>query len=88
MRRDEAACLLDMLAAAKDALELSPGLTFQQFTGNCLHQSAVFKSIEVIGEAPLMLAGKPTKKIPRFHHLYKAGGSYEKKWKEQIYKRT
>ena len=89
MKRDEAAYLLDMPLAAKDALEFSPGLTFQQFAGNCLHQNAIFKSIEIIGEAPLMLAGKPTKKTPRFHHLYKTGGSYEKKWKEQqIYKRT
>ena len=31
MKRDEAAYLLDMLLAAKDALELSSGLTFQQF---------------------------------------------------------
>ena len=67
MKRDEAAYLLDMLLAAKDALELSPGLTFQQFTENCLHQNAIFKSIEIIGEAPLMLAGKTTKKTPRFH---------------------
>ena len=31
MRRDEAAYLLDMLLAAKDALEFLSGLTFQQF---------------------------------------------------------
>ena len=46
MRRDEAAYLLDMLLAAKDALEFSSGLTFQQFTRNRLHQNAIFKSIE------------------------------------------
>ena len=37
MRRDEAAYLLDMLLAVKDALEFSSGLTFQQFTKNRLH---------------------------------------------------
>ena len=37
MRRDEAAYLLDMLLAAKDALEFSSGLTFQQLTRNRLH---------------------------------------------------
>ena len=36
------------LLAAKDALEFSSGLTFQQFTRNRLHQNAIFKSIEII----------------------------------------
>ena len=43
MRRDEAAYLLDMLLAAKDALEFSSGLTFQQFTRNCLASECYFQ---------------------------------------------
>ena len=36
-----------MLLAAKDALEFSSGLTFQQFTRDRLHQNAIFKSMGV-----------------------------------------
>ena len=51
MKRDESAYLLDMLLAAQDALEFSSGLTFQQFARDRLRQNAIFKSIEIIGEA-------------------------------------
>ena len=64
MRRDEAAYLLDMLLAAEDALEFSSGLTFEQFTRNRLHQNAIFKSIEVIGEAAAHVSEKIKQKNP------------------------
>ena len=65
MKRDEAAYLLDMLLAAKDALEFSSGLTFQQFTRNRLHQNAIFKSIEIIGEAATHIGEKTKQQNPK-----------------------
>lgn len=51
MQRDETAFLLDMLHAAQDVEEFADGLTFHQFEKSRLHQKAVLKSIEIIGEA-------------------------------------
>ena len=51
MKRTEATYLLDMLLAAQDVMEFTSGLTFQQFVRGRLHQNAIFKSIEIIGEA-------------------------------------
>ena len=51
MQRDERASLLDMLLAARDALEFAAGLTFSQFEQSRLHQHAVVKAVENIGEA-------------------------------------
>ena len=50
MRRDDA-YLLDMLLAARDAVEFATGLTLPQFKRNRLHQHAVLKAIEIVGEA-------------------------------------
>ena len=50
MQRDDA-CLLDMLLAARDALGFVSGLTFPQFEQSRLHQHAVVKAVEIIGEA-------------------------------------
>ena len=51
MPRDEATYLLDILHAAQDVEEFASGLTFHQFEKSRLHQNAVLKSIEIIGEA-------------------------------------
>ncbi len=51
MRRDDAAYLLDMLLHARDAREFVAGLTYQDFDRSLLHQRAVMKSVETIGEA-------------------------------------
>ena len=51
MRRDDAAYLLDMLLHARDAREFVDGLTYQDFDRSLLHQRAVMKSVETIGEA-------------------------------------
>ena len=51
MQRDEAAYLFDMLIAAQEAEEFASGLTFQKFTQSRLHQKAILKSIEIVGEA-------------------------------------
>jgi uncharacterized protein with HEPN domain len=49
--RDDAGYILDMLLAARDAQSFVSGLTWEQFEGSRLHQSAVIKAIEIIGEA-------------------------------------
>ena len=56
--------LLDILLAAQDAVEFSSGLTFQQFARSRLHQKAVFKSIEVIGEAATHVGEKTKRENP------------------------
>ncbi|MCY3625370.1 MAG: DUF86 domain-containing protein [Candidatus Dadabacteria bacterium] len=65
MKRDEAAYLLDMLLAAQDALEFSSSLTFQQFAQDRLRQNAVFKCIEIIGEAATHVEEKTKRKNPK-----------------------
>ncbi len=50
MRRD-AAYLLDMLIAAREARGFAVGLTWEQFEESRLHQNAVIRSLETIGEA-------------------------------------
>ena len=50
MRRDEA-YLLDILIAARQAIEFVEGLTWEEFVASDLHQSAVVRALEIIGEA-------------------------------------
>lgn len=50
MRRDEA-WLLDMPLAPRDAISFVSGLSLTQFKESRLHQNAVIKAIETIGEA-------------------------------------
>lgn len=50
MWRDEA-YLLDILIAAREALEFSRGLTWEDFQKSSLHQHAIAKALENIGEA-------------------------------------
>ena len=45
------ALLLDMMLAAKDAQTFVEGLEYDEFLESRLHQNAVIRSIEVIGEA-------------------------------------
>jgi uncharacterized protein with HEPN domain len=47
----DAALLLDMLLAARDARGFADGLTKQRFLSSRLHQNAIIRSLEVIGEA-------------------------------------
>jgi uncharacterized protein with HEPN domain len=50
MERDPA-LLLDMLLSAKDALQFSAELTWETFQASALHQYAIAKALENIGEA-------------------------------------
>lgn len=45
------ALLLDMMLAARDARNFIKGFDFSDFQESRLHQNAVIRSIEVIGEA-------------------------------------
>ena len=50
MRQDDA-YLLDMLVAARKAVTFAAGLTYEQFERSDLHQNAIFKVLEIVGEA-------------------------------------
>ena len=50
MWRDDA-LLLDILLAAEDAREFARGLDWAAFSASKLHQSAIIRCLEVIGEA-------------------------------------
>ena len=50
MRRDDA-WLLDMLLAARRAVRFAAPLAFSEFENDDLHQLAILKSVEIIGEA-------------------------------------
>jgi uncharacterized protein with HEPN domain len=59
MERDPA-YLLDMLQAAREAQNLSAGLTWEAFQQSKLHQYALVKVVEIIGEAARSVSD-PTK---------------------------
>jgi len=59
----DAALLLDMALAAEDALSFVAGLDERAFLASGLHQSAVIRKLEVIGEA----AGRVSKSFCRGH---------------------
>lgn len=50
MRKDET-YLLDMLIAARKAMQFTTGLTWDAFAESELHQGAVIRELEIIGEA-------------------------------------
>lgn len=57
MWRDEA-YLLDMLIAARDAREFSKNLTWPEFQQSSLHQYAIAKALENIGEVAHKISDK------------------------------
>ena len=63
MQRDDMAYLLDMLLAARDAVSHASELTQEQFERTRLHQDALFKALEVVGEA----AGQVTAQTRHAH---------------------
>ena len=50
MQRDDA-LLVDMLVYADEALQFASSLTFEEFKASRLHQLAIIKAVETIGEA-------------------------------------
>lgn len=63
MQRDDTAYLLDMLNAGRDAVSFASELTRKQFEQSRLHQDALFKALEVVGEA----AGRVTEQTRNRH---------------------
>ncbi len=57
MRHDEA-WLLYMLLAAREAVKLAAPLTFPEFKDDRLHQLAILKSVEIIGEAASQISAE------------------------------
>lgn len=49
--RPEDACLLDMLRAAREAVEFGSGRTFAEFERDRMTQLAILKTVEIVGEA-------------------------------------
>ncbi len=64
MPRDDEAYLMDMLLAAQDAARFASGLTFSQFEKSRLHQYAILKAIEIIGEAAARISDDTKKDHP------------------------
>ena len=63
MRRDDA-WMLDMLLAARNAVKFAAPLTFPEFENDHLHQLAILKSIEIIGEAASRISEETKTKQP------------------------
>jgi uncharacterized protein with HEPN domain len=57
MKRDDA-FLLDMLISARDAVTFIDGLTVELFRASRMHQLAVLKALETVGEAAARLSEK------------------------------
>ncbi len=55
MRQDET-YLLDMLLAAREAASFARGLSRRQFGASRLHQLAIMKALETIGEAAAQIS--------------------------------
>lgn len=55
MQRDEA-YLVDMLLAARRAKRFCEGITWEEFETSELHQYAVVKALEVVGEAARLVS--------------------------------
>ena len=49
--RSDSAYLADMVQAARDAMEFTADITLPEWTRSRLHQYAVLKSLEIVGEA-------------------------------------
>jgi uncharacterized protein with HEPN domain len=49
--RRDASLMLDMMIAAEDAISFVRGLSKTQFMASRLHQNAVVRSLEIVGEA-------------------------------------
>lgn len=61
MPRSDAAYLLDMLLAARDALSFTTGMSFDDFVRDRRTQLSVLKSVEIVGEAAAQV-GEDTKR--------------------------
>ena len=58
MRREDAAHLLDMLVAARDAVTFADELSYGEYARDRRHQLAILKAVEIVGEAASRLSGE------------------------------
>ena len=63
MRSDEA-LLLDMMHAAEDATAIAASITASRFRNSRLHQLAVLKAVELIGEAAARVSDETRARHP------------------------
>jgi uncharacterized protein with HEPN domain len=59
------AYLLDILLAARKAIEFVSNLTFEEFLDSELHQNAVIRPLEIIGEAARKISDDTKSKYPQ-----------------------
>ena len=64
MGERDAALLLDMLLAARDARQFVAGMSESAFQESRLHQNAVIRSLEVIGEAAGKVSAATQAELP------------------------
>jgi len=64
MQRDDA-YLVDMLLAARRATRFCEGITWEEFQKSDLHQYAVFKAIEILGEAARLVSDETRSTHPQ-----------------------
>lgn len=72
MRKDEA-YFLDMLIAARKVQNFAAGLTQESFSESELHQSAILRELQVIGEAARLVSEKGKEAHPEIAWLQIAG---------------
>jgi len=65
--RSDAAYLADMVQAARDAMEFTAGLTLPEWNQSRLHQHAVLKSLEIVGEAASKVSVGTRDQFPMIH---------------------
>ncbi|MDZ7271657.1 MAG: DUF86 domain-containing protein [candidate division KSB1 bacterium] len=63
----DAAYLLDMLIAAKEVLEFSKDIKWEEFQRSSLHQHAIAKALENIGEAARKVSDETKAAHPEIH---------------------
>ncbi len=66
MSRDEA-YLLDILLASRDVVSYLQGLDYKSFKASSLHQDAVVRKLEIVGEAAKNLSDDAKAGIQGFH---------------------
>ena len=64
MPRDDAAYLLDMLVAARDAVAFAEGVSYAEFVRDRRTQLSILKSLEIVGEAAAHVSEDTRKKHP------------------------
>lgn len=64
MPRDDAAYLLDMLVAARDAVDFAEGVSYAEFERDRQTQLSILKALEIVGEAAAHISEDTRKAYP------------------------